>query len=231
MDVELRRDGNEADPELYRLRPRVVQRRRRCDHGQRHDREHQCGGDDRVGQLARREQGRRRGRPRAYPGHEQQDARGEQHVGGKGGHQQAEEARVVEGGEHVRPLQEQVRDEPRADEQESAERPEQQRRQSGERQPLDHACDPEVLAEAEHDLMQVAPAVQLRTVQAVEQAAARQPHRFRGCRRQLPEPAVLPEREREQRRREPGGERQGLAPAHGEDQTRREPGGRARSTA
>ena len=54
-------------------------------------------------------------------------------------------------------------------------------------------------------LVQVSPAVQARAVDSVEQApdSGCEPHRLRGCSSELAQPAVLPERERQQRGCEP----------------------------
>src|SRR6185295_8878897 len=81
-------------------------------------------------------------------------------------------------------------------------------------QPLHHARNPEVLAQRlKHD-PKVRVAVELRVVDAVEQAAdAACEANLLGRRcSELAQSAVLPDRQRQQRRREPGGERQQSPP-------------------
>ena len=96
-------------------------------------------------------------RSRPYARYEEDDRRREDRVGRKRRHQQTEEARVLDGRGEVRPLDEEERYEPGRNQQEPAPRPGKQADAARNRQPFQHARDPEVLSQRVEHLRVDAP--------------------------------------------------------------------------
>ena len=153
-----------------------------CQWGDREDRERGCEGygEPPVTVTVTVAGGRGR-RPCAHTGHEQDDGGGEDHECRETGHDDPEEAGVVDRSVDVRGLDEEIGGEPGADEQEAAPRSNQQRDRTGDRKPLDDARDPEMLPQREQDVVQMVPVVQLCAVDPAEEIPGPSGEPHGGC--------------------------------------------------